>query len=157
MCFTLASRGQEFHLHENQVIKDLFGLRPSSPASCRLEGTDRSNSFRNSRFCLPANRSISERASIRLQHCVKDSSLRIRSRALCSFSAGAALGRTAVQGNPVVIGEAMMSSPFRSLRVCPPQMGIERSLKGTRARGEGKPLPRYAHVKDRPTWSTGYW
>ena len=36
-----------------------------------------------------------------------------------------------------------------------PQIGIERSLKGTRARGEGKPLPRYAHVKERPTWSTG--
>jgi hypothetical protein len=41
---------------------------------------------------------------------------------------GAALGRTAAQGNPVIIGEAMMSSPFRSLRVCPPQMGIERGF-----------------------------
>jgi hypothetical protein len=30
---------------------------------------------------------LSERASIRSPHCVKDSSLRIRSRALCSFSA----------------------------------------------------------------------
>jgi hypothetical protein len=60
---------------------------------------------------------------------------------LFSSFAGAALGRTAVQGNPVIVSEATMSSPFRSLRVCPPQMGIERSLKGTRARGEGKPLP----------------
>jgi IS66 Orf2 like protein len=32
---------------------------------------------------------------------------------------GAALGRTAAQGNPVIIGEAMTSSPFRNLRVCP--------------------------------------
>ena len=28
--FTSASKGQEFHLHENQVIKDLIGLRPPS-------------------------------------------------------------------------------------------------------------------------------
>jgi len=37
----------------------------------------------------------------------------------CMYLEGAALGHTAVQGNPVIIGEAMMSSPFRSLRVCP--------------------------------------
>jgi hypothetical protein len=30
MRFTSASEGQESHLHENQVIKDLFGLRSSS-------------------------------------------------------------------------------------------------------------------------------
>src|SRR5215813_15271316 len=87
MCFTLASRGQEFHLHENQVIKDPFGLRPSSPASCRLEGTDRSNSFHNSRFYLPANRSTLEKGSIHSPHYAKGNSIRIRSLALCSFSA----------------------------------------------------------------------
>jgi hypothetical protein len=63
MCFTLASRGQEFHLHENQVIKDLFGLRPSSPASCRLEGTDRSNSSLNSGFYWLANPWTLEKAA----------------------------------------------------------------------------------------------
>jgi hypothetical protein len=49
----------------------------------------------------------------------KECSRKILSLALSSYFAGAALGRIAMQGNPVVIGEAKTSSPFRSLRVCP--------------------------------------
>src|SRR5262245_46158650 len=81
MCFTLASRGQEFHLHENQVIKDLFGLRPSSPASCRLEGTDRSNSFLSSGFCSPVSRSISVVGSMGLRQFANGSWQKIPSLA----------------------------------------------------------------------------
>ena len=33
-------RGQEFHLHENQVIKDLFGLCPSSLTLQSFRGND---------------------------------------------------------------------------------------------------------------------
>jgi hypothetical protein len=41
-CFTLASRGEELHPYGSQVIRDLFGLRPSSLAHSHFEGTDRS-------------------------------------------------------------------------------------------------------------------
>jgi hypothetical protein len=42
VCFTRASRGEELHLYSVQVIKDLFGLSPSSLACHHFEGTDRS-------------------------------------------------------------------------------------------------------------------
>jgi hypothetical protein len=42
VCFTRASRGEEFHFYNVQVIKDLFGLSPSSLALRHFEGTDRS-------------------------------------------------------------------------------------------------------------------
>lgn len=41
-CFTLASQGEELHPYGTQVIRDLFGLRPSSLAHSHFEGTDRS-------------------------------------------------------------------------------------------------------------------
>ena len=41
-CFTRAPRGEEFHLYSLQVIKDLFGLSPSSLALRHFEGTDHS-------------------------------------------------------------------------------------------------------------------
>ncbi len=41
-CVTRASRGEELHLYIIQVIKDLFGLSPSSLACHHFEGTDRS-------------------------------------------------------------------------------------------------------------------
>ena len=41
-CFTRASRGEELHLYNAQVIKDLLGLSPSSLALRHFEGTDRS-------------------------------------------------------------------------------------------------------------------
>jgi hypothetical protein len=40
-CVTRASRGEELHLYTVQVIKDLFGLSPSSLALRHFEGTDR--------------------------------------------------------------------------------------------------------------------
>src|SRR5712691_6411868 len=40
--FTRASRGEELHLYNLQVIKDLFGLSPSSLALRHFEGTDHS-------------------------------------------------------------------------------------------------------------------
>jgi hypothetical protein len=39
-CITRASRGEELHLYIVQVIKDLFGLSPSSLALGHFEGTD---------------------------------------------------------------------------------------------------------------------
>jgi hypothetical protein len=75
-----------------------------------------------------------------LRRFANESWRKILSPAPSLYLESAALGRTAAQGNPVIIGEAMMSSPFRNLRVCPPQMGIERSFKGIQARGEGKPV-----------------
>ena len=39
-CLTRASRGEELHLYNVQVIKDLLGLSPSSLASHHFEGTD---------------------------------------------------------------------------------------------------------------------
>jgi hypothetical protein len=39
---TRASRGEELHLYNVQVIKDLLGLSPSSLASHHFEGTDHS-------------------------------------------------------------------------------------------------------------------
>jgi hypothetical protein len=41
-CFTLASRGEALHPYGSQVIRDLFGLHPSSLAHSHFEGTDRS-------------------------------------------------------------------------------------------------------------------
>ena len=41
-CFTPASRGEELHLYNVQVIKDLSSLSPSSLALRHFEGTDRS-------------------------------------------------------------------------------------------------------------------
>ena len=41
-CFTRASRGEELHLYNVQVIKDLISLSPSSLALHHFEGTDHS-------------------------------------------------------------------------------------------------------------------
>jgi hypothetical protein len=41
VCFTPASGGEELHLYNVQVIKDLVGLSPSSLALHHFEGTDR--------------------------------------------------------------------------------------------------------------------